>query len=122
MELFVEWCRLRRGIDGLGAPPKALAALLAGQASISVAPSTLTRRLAAIGYAHRLAGLPSPASHEAVRAVMRGTRRTAGAAPTQKAPATAYRIGAMLEAIPADTLLGQRGRALLLLGFRRGVS
>jgi site-specific recombinase XerD len=47
---------------------------------------------------------------------MRGIRRTHGAAPTQKAPATAERIAAMLTAIPAGTLQGKRDRALLL-GF-----
>jgi integrase len=40
-----------------------------------------------------------------------------GAAPRQKAPATAERIGAMLAAIPGATLTGKRDRALLLLGF-----
>jgi hypothetical protein len=48
---------------------------LAAQASAKVKPSTLARRLAAIRYAHQLAGLVSPAGHEAVRAVMRGIRR-----------------------------------------------
>jgi site-specific recombinase XerD len=48
---------------------------------------------------------------------MRGIRRSQGAAATQKAPATAERIAAMLAAIPAATLAGKRDRALLLLGF-----
>lgn len=114
---FGMWCRANRDEEALGASPDTVAAYLAAQASAGGKPSTLARCLAAIGYAHRLAGLPSPAAHEAVRAVMRGIRRTAGATPAQKAPATADRIGAMLQAIPADTLLGQRDRALLLLGF-----
>lgn len=114
---FGAWCRAQRDEEALGVSPDTVAAYLAAQASTGEKPSTLTRCLAAIGYAHRLAGLPSPAGHEAVRAVMRGIRRTAGAAPAQKAPATADRIGAMLQAIPDDTLLGQRDRALLLLGF-----
>ena len=48
---------------------------------------------------------------------MRGIRRTAGAAPAQKGPATADRIAAMLEAILADTLRGKRTRALLRAGL-----
>ena len=116
-EMFGAWCRARRNVEPLGASPDTVAAYLAAQASVGVHPSTLTRRLAAIGYAHRLAGLLSPAGHEAVRAVMRGIRRTAGTAPAQKAPATADRIAAMLEAVPTDTLRGKRDRAMLLLGF-----
>lgn len=115
--LFAVWCRARSNLEPLGASPEAVAAFLAGQASAGVRPSTLTRRLAAISYAHRLAGLPSPAAHEAVRAVLRGIRRKMGTAPKQKAPATAERVAAMLDAIPADTLRGKRDRALLLLGF-----
>ncbi len=114
---FGAWCRTERNVEALGALPDMVAAYLAAQASAGGKPSILTRCLAAIGYAHRLAGLPSPAEHEAVRAVMRGIRRTAGAALAQKAPATAERMEAMLQAIPADTLLGQRDRAMLLLGF-----
>lgn len=116
-EMFGAWCRARRNVEPLGTSPDTVAAYLAAQASVGVRPSTLARRLAAISYAHSLAGLPSPAGHTAVRAVMRGIQRTAGAAPAQKAPATAERIGAMLEAIPANTLQGKRDRALLLLGF-----
>lgn len=116
-EMFAAWCRARRNVEPLEASPDDVAAYLAAQASVGVRPSTLARRLAAIAYAHRLAGLPSPTMHEAVRAVMRGIRRTAGTAPAQKAPATADRIAAMLQAVPADTLRGKRDRALLLLGF-----
>lgn len=116
-DLFTAWCRARHNVEPLGASPETVAAFLAGQADVGVRPSTLTRRMAAIGYAHRLAGLPSPTAHEAVRAVLRGIRRTAGTSPTQKAPATAERITAMLVGIPIDTLRGKRDRALLLLGF-----
>ena len=116
-EMFSVWCRARRNVEPLGAAPDDVAAYLAAQASVGVKPSTLTRRLAAIAYAHRLVGLESPAGHEAVRAVMRGIRRTSGTARAQKAPATAERVTSMLEAVLADTLMGKRDRALLLLGF-----
>jgi len=115
--VFSGWCRANGDMPPLGASPGTVAEFLAAQASDGVKPSTLTRRLAAISYACRLAGLPSPAAHEAVRAVLRGIRRKRGTAPKQKAPATAGRIGAMLAAISADTLRGKRDRALLLLGF-----
>ena len=109
------WCE-GLGFLPLPAAPEGVAAFLADQAEAGVRPSTLSRRVAAIAYAHDLAGLPSPARAKAVRVVLGGIRRTKGAKPAQKAPATAERIAAMLEAIP-DTLRGTRDRALLTLGF-----
>jgi hypothetical protein len=50
--------------------------------------STIARRAAAIRYAHLLSSLPAPTEVEAVRAVIRGIRRTIGTAKEPKAPAT----------------------------------
>ena len=93
-----------------------MAAFLAAEATGGTKASTIGRRVAAIRYAHKLAGHEPPTNAEAVKAVMRGIRRTIGTARVQKSPATADRIGAMLACIP-DTLIGKRDRALLLLGF-----
>ena len=61
--------------------------------------STIGRRLAAIRYAHRLAGVvDSPTSSELVRATLRGIRRKLGTAPEQKAPATTDVVGAIAAA------------------------
>src|SRR5262249_14650290 len=78
-------------------------------------PSTIGRRVAAIRYAHKLAGHDAPTDDERVRATVRGIRRTKGTAPRKKAPATAARIIAM--ANTGDGLIALRDRALLLLGF-----
>jgi site-specific recombinase XerD len=81
-----------------------------------VKSSTVGRRVAAIRYAHKLAGYPVPTDDERVKATVRGIRRSLGTAPTKKAPATAERIVAM--APIAGQRLGQlRDRSLLLLGF-----
>ena len=48
--------------------------------------------------------------------VLRGIRRTIGAARAGKAPATADVLTAMLRSLPSDTR-GSRDRALLVLGF-----
>ena len=113
--IFSAWCE-GRGFPPLPAASSVVAAFLADQADAGTRPSTLSRRVAAIAYAHDLAGLPSPAGDKAVRVVLGGIRRTKGAKPTKKAPATADRIAAMLAGIP-DTLRGKRDRALLTLGF-----
>ena len=119
---FATWCE-GRGVSSLPASPDTLAAFLTSRALAGAKPSTLSRKMAAIRYAHRLQALTSPTEAEPVRAVMRGIRREMGAAPRKKAAATASRIKAMLATIPADTLRGKRDRALLVFGmagaFRR---
>jgi site-specific recombinase XerD len=79
-------------------------------------PTTLSRRLAAIRYAHTLAGHPSPTASEAVKATLRGIKRTFRHPPARKAPATCDKVAAMV-ASAGDGLRGLRDRALLLLGF-----
>ncbi|HTU54756.1 MAG TPA: site-specific integrase [Acetobacteraceae bacterium] len=114
-EIWGAWCR-DRGLSPLPASPEALGAFLAAEADAGRSASTITRRLAAIGYAHKLAGLESPTSHEAVRAVLRGIRRTIGTTPDQKAPAEAALVRRMIEACP-DNLIGLRDQAILAIGF-----
>jgi hypothetical protein len=78
--------------SALPAAPETVAAFLAHEAERRVRPSTIARRVAAIRYAHKLAGLPLPTDDERVRATVRGIRRSLGAAPSKKAPATAERV------------------------------
>ena len=114
-EIFRTWCNERK-VANLPASAETVAAFVAFEASRAIKPSTIGRRVAAIRYAHRLAGHESPTNAETVRATLRGIRRTMGTAPIRKAPITAERVRAMAAATP-DTLAGLRDRALLLLGF-----
>ncbi|MVT52519.1 tyrosine-type recombinase/integrase [Bradyrhizobium yuanmingense] len=113
--LFRAWCEEKRA-EALPALPETVAAYLAHAAAKGTKASTLGRRLAAIRYAHKLANLPTPTDSEAVKATIRGIRRTIGSAKVRKAPAVVARLKAMVETCP-DTLTGKRDRALLLLGF-----
>jgi site-specific recombinase XerD len=112
---FLEWCG-RRGVIALPASPETVCAYLAHLVEIGCKASTISRRIAAIGYAHKLAGHNSPARAEIVNATVRGIRRTIGTAVHRKTPVTAERVRAMSAAMP-DRLIGLRDRALLLLGF-----
>jgi site-specific recombinase XerD len=114
-EIFRGWCEARGALP-VPALQESLVAFLASEAKRGVKPSTIARRLAAIGYAHKLAGHASPTASEAVKATLRGIRRTKRAAPNRKAPATADKIAAMAAAT-GDGVRGLRDRALLLLGF-----
>jgi|SRR5271166_1956604 len=73
--------------------------------------STIGRRIAALRYAHKLAGLPLPTDDERVRATLRGITAAA-----KKAPVTAEKLLAMV-APPGRTLAALSDRALLLLGL-----
>jgi site-specific recombinase XerD len=112
--LFRAWCDAK-GVSALPAASETVAAFLAAEARIS-RPSTLGRRVAAIRYAHKLAGLPLPTDAEGVKATMRGIRRTVGSTRVRKAPAVAAKMLGMVATAP-DKLAGLRDRALLLIGF-----
>jgi site-specific recombinase XerD len=114
-KLFAEYCRAH-GAEPVPASAVTVAAFLSGEAMRGTKAATISRRCAAIRYAHAAAGLEPPTNSEAVRAVLRGIRRTIGSARAQKAPATADRVRAMVDTCP-DTLRGKRDRALLALGF-----
>ena len=113
---FTAWCT-GRGVASLAASPETVAAFLASEADSGRKPSTIGRRCAAIGHAHKLAGLEPPTNSELVKATLGGIRRAVGAAPARKAPAVAEVTRDMAKAAPAGKLKGLRDRALLLLGF-----
>jgi hypothetical protein len=92
--LFRTWCR-ERCAEALPAAPETVAAFLAYEATRRVKPSTIGRRVAAIRYAHKLAGHALPTEDERVLATLRGIRRSNGVASIRKAPATADKIIAM---------------------------
>jgi integrase len=103
------------GFCPLPAAPQTVAAYLAAMASTHAA-STLARRLAAIGQAHRLAGHDWRPSHPVIRTTRQGIARRHGSAVRRSAALTTSDIRKLLAAC-ADDLPGQRDRALLLLGF-----
>jgi site-specific recombinase XerD len=114
-DIFRSWCA-ERGASALPAAPEAVAAFLAHEAERRVKPSTIGRRVAAVRYAHKLAGFPLPTDDERVRATMRGVRRSLGTARAKKTPATVERIVAMVP-LAGGGLANIRDRALLLFGF-----
>jgi site-specific recombinase XerD len=77
--------------------------------------ASLGRRLAAIRYFHRAAGLETPTADEKVKAVLSGIRRTIGAAPVRKRAATSDMVIAM--SATGASLRAFRDRAIILLGF-----
>ena len=113
--IFRAWCDERR-LDAFPASPATVAAFLAHEANRKVKASTIGRRVAAIRYAHKLAGLATPTDDERVKITVRVIRRAVGTAKSKKAPATTECLLAMA-ANTGPGLKGLRDRALLLLGF-----
>src|ERR1700730_599159 len=112
--LFRVYCDAR-GVSALPAAPETVASYIEAEAR-TAKPSTIGRRIAAIGYAHKLARLDTPTDAEGVKATMRGICRTFGGAREKKAPAVAAKMLSIVATAP-DRLSGLRDRALLLLGF-----
>jgi site-specific recombinase XerD len=113
--IFRGWCA-GRGVSALPATAESVAAFLACEVDRGIKPSTIGRRVAAIRYAHKLAGHAVPTDDEQVKATVRGIRRSLGTAPRKKTPATAECVISMALGT-GDGLKGVRDRALLLLGF-----
>lgn len=80
---FSRWCSAQ-GVETLPATINTVVAFLAAEAMDGRKPSTLSRKMAAIRYAHRLAEVPDPTDSERTKAVLRGIRREKGTAPCQK--------------------------------------
>ncbi len=111
---FCAWCE-SRGLCPLPAAPETVAAYIAECAG-RLKVGSIQRRLNAIAEAHKAVGLESPTHNALVRNTLKGIRRTLGTAATQKAPTLTADIRAMLDATD-EGLIGQRDRALILLGF-----
>lgn len=123
--IFTAWCD-SRSIEPIPAAPAAVALFLASEADAGTAPSTIGRRLAAIGYIHQTKGFDPPQSapgSQAIRDVLAGIRRTHGARKTRKQALLADMLADMLATIEGREPRAVRDRAILAVGmagaFRR---
>lgn len=111
---FTTWCRAH-GWQHLPAAPETVAAFLAALAT-SHGRSALSRRVTAIGHAHRIAGEAWDPKHPVIHHTLRGILRRHGAPPRLSAAITTDEIKRLIA--PYDvTAAGVRDRALLLLGY-----
>jgi len=123
--IFLAWCD-GRSIEPIPAAPAAVALFLASEADAGIRPSTIGRRLAAIGYIHRTKGYDPPqnvAGSQAIRDVLAGIRRTHGVRKMRKRAVGADMLRKMLASIEGNEPRAVRDRALLAVGmagaFRR---
>ena len=112
---FAAWCEAH-GLKPLPASPETVALYLSALAETHK-PATLTRRVSALKANHEAAGYQSPTGSRLVSETLAGIRRTKHTAQRRARALTVEDV----KAIASDHLppgpLGQRDRALLLVGF-----
>jgi len=114
---FEAWCA-GLGREPLAADPDIIAMYAARCADRGLAVSSIRLHLAAIRTAYLLAGIALDLRHPRVAMVMEGITRARGVRPRrQAAPAVPDVLRLMLAKRAADTPLGAREHAMLLLGF-----
>jgi hypothetical protein len=85
-------------------------AFFAAQADAGKRASTLPRRLAAIGYMHKIASVPRPIGAEAIKATLSGNRRSIGVAALRKKSATSDIVLGMAATVGGESLRQLRDR------------
>jgi integrase len=111
---FSDWCAAH-GFVPVPAAPATVGAYLASLAD-SHAPTTIRRRLSALGKMHRFNDLPWNPAHRDIQGPLQGVLRTHGR-PAQKAAALSLAMLRQLLATCDQSARGRRDRALLLFGF-----
>lgn len=116
-------------MDSLASGPAALSRYLTFLAGYGAAVGTMSRRLSAIRFAHRIHDLGDPTANARVVAVWEGMRRTHSVPAEQEPPLMPPELFQVLDACPVTRtwktrgrppephLAGARDRALLLVGF-----
>ena len=111
---YAAWCA-RMGFVPVPAEPKTVGAYL-GSLAETHAPTTVRRRLAAIGKMHRFNDLPWNPAHRDIQGPLQGLLRTKGR-PVRKAAALTLAMLRQLVATCDTSASGRRDRLLLLFGF-----
>lgn len=124
---FAEWCSANH-LVALPAEPITVASYLARSANLVdsagdqyYAAGTIGRWLAAINWAHEVAGQTKPGSDREVARTLQGIRRERGRPLDQKAPLLIDELRAALKAIERNAhpsgVIGHRDTGLLVFGF-----
>ena len=117
--IFTAWCAAH-GLTALPATPEVVAVFVSDQATAGLNPSTINRRVAAIGHHHRANGYPAPTALPTagrLAEVLAGIRAEHGGAKRKKHPADAAALRNMLATIEGDGLRAVRDRAILAIGM-----
>jgi integrase len=110
---YADWCETV-GVIPIPATPTTVGAYLASLEGKT--PSTIRRRLAALGKVHRFNDLPWDPTHPRINAPLNGMLRQYGQPVKRAAPLTVDLLRQVVATCDLTTR-GRRDRALLLIGF-----
>jgi site-specific recombinase XerD len=119
LERFEAWCA-EHGRTPLPATAETLTEFVSFLCDLELGPSSIDQAITAIRTQHRTNGYPEQPGTEGARRVLKVHRRGRAEAGKRahKAPTIVLeRLRLMIEATPADSLLGKRDRALFVVGF-----
>jgi integrase len=111
---FADWCAAH-GFVPVPAAPATVGAYLASLAETH-APTTIRRRLSALGKMHRFNDLAWNSAHRDIQGPLQGVLRTHGR-PVRKAAALSLAMLRQILGTCDQSARGRRDRALLLFGF-----
>lgn len=117
--IFAAWCEAR-GDCALPTSAEVVRRFVAAEADAGKSPSTIERRVAAIGHFHRAENSVAPTAQPGagkLRETLAGIRASRGSKKKRKAAADATVLEAMLAAFPGDGLRAVRDRAVLAIGM-----
>lgn len=115
-KLFVSWCDGHR-LPALPTTDTVIALYATALAERGLKITTIRRRLAAIRTTHANSGYGTRLQNTLIRDILRGISRRDGALSVGVKALLTDDIRAIVKAIPDDTLIGQRNRAIILLGY-----
>ncbi|GGM09624.1 site-specific integrase [Nakamurella endophytica] len=125
---FTTWCA-QQGLDPLPAAPRTVSGYLTLLAGHGAKVGTMSRRLSAIKFVHKLQNHPDPTANALVVGVWEGIRRHHTTDPDQARPLMPPQLWDVLATFPTQRtwktpsrppesdLAGARNRAMLLVGF-----
>ncbi|ARR57777.1 integrase (plasmid) [Rhizorhabdus wittichii DC-6] len=117
--IYTDWCAAR-GLAPMPAHPEQIAAFVANQADAGFKPTTIERRVAAIGHYHRASNYPAPTAHPeagGLREALAGIRNDKRVKKVRKNAADASALRHMLAEIKGASLRALRDRAILAIGM-----
>lgn len=117
--IFVAWC-VERAESPLPTTAEIVRRFASWDADRGRSPATIERRIAAIGYYHRVEGMIAPTAQPGagkLRETMAGIRNAWKKPVQRKNAADAATLEAMLATVAGDTLRAVRDRAILAIGM-----
>lgn len=112
---FSDWCE-KNGLQNLPADPETLVYYITFLGK-TLKASSIKRKMTAISQRHETAGYPSPTKLALVKGVWDGIQRNIGIKEEGKDAIWLDELRQIVQAIPQNTLIGVRNRALLILGW-----